>query len=195
MIRMETAWTIADQLWRLAGVKSWLTWLIEMYIHPEYTVLDLGCGNGYATSAIACKKMVGVDAWEPAKDLYHSEFILGDIRNITRLVEAKSFDVVLCLDVIEHLEQEDAHHLLKNVGKIAKERSIIFTPSVFTDNQDHTEDPKCWAFGNEFNIHKSLWTVADLEKYHYDAWKPGHPSKRYQYDYVVAAKDHTRGLS
>lgn len=194
LLSVETAWVLADQLYRTVGIKSWLTWLMELYIRPTDTVLDLGCGDGYATKSLPCRDMVGIDVWEPVKGIYHSQFMLGNIEHARTLVNGKTFDVVLCLDALEHLEDAGGEAVLKNIDSLATELSIIFTPATFTDNSERTVDDDCWAYGNEYNVHKSLWDVPRLKAHGYDAWEPNLQPDTKRGNYVIAVKDQRVGV-
>ena len=126
-------------------------------------VIDLGCGQYSPLGRIRDKLnpnlySVGVDDFDPyletsKKQGIHSEYIKSNIFNIT--FPDNSFDCALLLDVIEHFEKEDFLKFLPQLEKIAK-KIIILTPNGFV-NQD-TYD------GNEYQIHKSGWTVEDMEK-------------------------------
>jgi len=99
-------------------------------------VLDLGCGRRN-TFAFVNKKgkrffSVGVDIDETGLSQskragVHNTYIKGDI-TVVEFVP-KSFDIVLALDVIEHLSKEDGLRLIEKMEMIARSKVIIVTPN------------------------------------------------------------------
>jgi O-antigen biosynthesis protein len=107
---------------------------------PSYwvgkTVLDVGCGNGATGEEIkkkGAKKVVGI---ELSKTLVKEaekrmdEVLLCDLDEKTLLFKEKSFDVIICADVIEHLKDPEeflirCKQYLKKEGKI-----LICIPNV-----------------------------------------------------------------
>jgi len=73
-------------------------------------VLDVGCSMGYVARHLMEKKgcsVVGVDQLDPSQVLqgfdYHQLDLERDVEPLCRLIEQDSFDVILILDVLEHL--------------------------------------------------------------------------------------------
>jgi len=98
---------------------------------------------------IQCRTKVGVDL-NPAvmeKAGKHCIPILADVGKIGEMFQPKSFDVVMWLDGIEHLEEANALEALGWAEKIARKRVVVFTPDekVFFDYPD------------EFLRHKSFF--------------------------------------
>jgi len=98
------------------------------------SILDIGCGEGKPMKFINRHRqfhVTGVDAFEPALDKCRStgvynELILGDIQRLH--FREYSFDVVICLALIEHLEKEEAEELLGRMEAIARRQVIVTTP-------------------------------------------------------------------
>ena len=125
------------------------------------SILDVGCGNGWAMAFINRQKRfytVGVDAFKPyltyAKEqLIHDDYVLCDIRKLP--VKRKSFDIVMCLEVLEHLEKEDGRLLLEELEAIAKRQVIISSPvGRFPQHPEVGDDP--------YMEHKSPWQPGEL---------------------------------
>jgi SAM-dependent methyltransferase len=87
--------------------------------HPA-SVLDVGCGSGYFLDAfreLGVRKTVGVDGpfgqAEAVRNRGH-EFISIDLQN-EQLELDRSFDLVLCLEVAEHLAPERGPSLVEEL--------------------------------------------------------------------------------
>lgn len=75
----------------------------------DVRVLDVGCGTGSLLTfplALAGYRIIGIDVDEPSVRLYASQrpkqasLIVGDVLS---LAESRSFDVIICSEVLEHL--------------------------------------------------------------------------------------------
>lgn len=121
------------------------------------TVLDLGCGAYSPVRECSHLITVGVDIWdecleETKRRGIHDNYIKADVRYLH--FEPKSFDAVLLLELVEHLDKEDGERLIKSAELWARKKLIVSTPNGFL-----WED----AFdGNPYQVHKSGWTVEDF---------------------------------
>jgi glycosyltransferase involved in cell wall biosynthesis len=79
---------------------------MALEIVPERAcVLDLGCAGGYMGAALRARKacvVTGVDA-VPLEQTSLDEFYLADLNGGLRGIPVSRQDVILCLDVLEHL--------------------------------------------------------------------------------------------
>jgi 2-polyprenyl-3-methyl-5-hydroxy-6-metoxy-1,4-benzoquinol methylase len=144
-------------------------WIID---RQAKTVLDVGSGPGLPMELLKVwhrfKLTVGVDVFKPylnetKKKKIHDKYVLQDIRKLD--FPDKSYDVVIALQVIEHLEKKEAWKLIAKMEKIAKRQVILATPIGYmyhhhTDNNPHQE-------------HKSEFLPEELEKKGYKILKFG----------------------
>lgn len=157
---------------------NWLGNIIQKHVSENDTVLDLGCGIMQATtdvleqmsenqsvkyrlkkkifkpSNLKCKLILGCDMWEDylkVANRYWPVIKLG-MNDLDKFVE-NSFDIVLCLDVLEHLELQEALNAIEHMKRIARKKVIIYTPSKYITNEEHVEN--AWGLGeNPYQIHK-----------------------------------------
>lgn len=110
------------------------------FVPKTEKLLDVGCGNGIITHFIKqkVKALYGVDN---QKNQVKEARKLGMIASVVDLdsqelpYEQNFFDVVTCLDVIEHVK--DPSFLLKNIYTVLKRNGvlIITTPNIrFSDH-------------------------------------------------------------
>jgi ubiquinone/menaquinone biosynthesis C-methylase UbiE len=126
------------------------------------TVLDVGCGKGEPMRFINRRwryHTMGVDIFEPyleecRRQGIHNEYFQCDVRRLP--FEDNSFDVVICLEVLEHLEAEEGRAMLADLARIARKQVIISTPV------GHYEQTS--FDGNEHQEHKYVWQPAELKK-------------------------------
>lgn len=137
-------------------------------------VLDLGCGLGIAGELFNFKKnhdFTGVDFFQSylnicRKDGYYSHIIKADLTKIK--LANRSYDVVLLLQVLEHLPASEASILIKKAIKAAKECVIVTVPNGYCSQEKYDH--------NKLHIHKSTWTMEQLKvlgfKVHGQSFKP-----------------------
>ena len=98
--------------------------LVTGKVTPQSTLLDLGCGNGSVAKKIfdvlGCwEKYVGIDGTKTSigqfEDLKlpNTKLVLGDATDLSKL-SGKSFDLVLCLFLLQDLSQQAGEDLLSN---------------------------------------------------------------------------------
>lgn len=124
------------------------------------SVLDLGCGHNSPLSIlpISSRYTVGVDLFkfcilESRKNDTHYGYILGDLRDLG--IRNKSFDAIIMLNVLEHLEKKDGQKLLTDIEKIAKKKIIISVPHGLQIQESYA--------GNPYQKHRSAWFIQDFK--------------------------------
>lgn len=121
------------------------------------TVLDVGCGLSLKSQYLDAQVRVGVEIHRPFIERIDATVpyavVNANALDIDRLFLPKSFDLVLILDVVEHLEKADAWRLIDMAEAIARVAVIIETPRGFVP-----QDIDIWhGGGDQYQTHRSGW--------------------------------------
>jgi 2-polyprenyl-3-methyl-5-hydroxy-6-metoxy-1,4-benzoquinol methylase len=117
----------------------------------EFNLLDLGCGDGGLIFALHHKgflanagKIVGVDISKKRIERLQNNlrFVKGIVADAldVRQLPSRSFDFVVCAQLIEHVENDRA--LVREIGRLLKHGGFAFVSSVIK---------KWWGFYIYFN--------------------------------------------
>jgi ubiquinone/menaquinone biosynthesis C-methylase UbiE len=113
---------------------------------------------------IQCKSLLGCDIWPKYLDVskqYFPVLKLG-MDELDRFMD-DSFDVVLCIDVLEHLLLDDAILAINHMKRIARKKVLVYTPSKFETNEEHVEN--VWNLGeNKFQKHQCFLSPETLKE-------------------------------
>lgn len=137
-----------------------LVFFLKKELRDCKTVLDLGCG--FDSPFQYCKNIdysVGVEFFEKYLKIskekkIHSEYIKELIQKI--YFKENSFDAVILLEVLEHLNKEDALEIIQKAKVWARKKVIISTPNGFIGQKE--------IDGNILQKHLSGWTLSDLNE-------------------------------
>jgi SAM-dependent methyltransferase len=122
------------------------------------SVLDVGCANGKALQAIArlrgseeMEVLAGIDLSKRALRKFDLDRVCGDC---SRLPFAdSSFDVVLCLQVLEHLPQRMYERTLKELQRVSRRYLLISVPNDEDIRGSAVVCPKCYCwFNSSFHV-------------------------------------------
>lgn len=136
----------------------------------EITILDLACGLSFRTKYIPASLRVGVDIYSDYFEHIESDVpyavIKYDIRKIEDIIMPKSFDVVMALDVVEHLEKHEAIKLIQSMENIARKAVIIETPEGFIPQNIDIHG----YGGDTYQTHRSGWEVQEFTDVGFDCF-------------------------
>jgi len=91
-------------------------------------VLDVGCGNGsFLNSLLNRYQTVGLDFTKESLKHVRTNKVYGDISELP--FGAQSFDLVTCLEVLEHLSYETFCKALEQLQRVARKYIIISVPN------------------------------------------------------------------
>ncbi len=86
----------------------------------------------------------------------HDAYKKGDVRFLRKFYKKNSFDAVVAIDVIEHLNKKDGIKLMEDMEWIARKKIIILTPEGF-----HKQGI---VNGNPYMKHLSGWKSHEFKK-------------------------------
>jgi SAM-dependent methyltransferase len=136
----------------------------------ELEVLDVGCGHMNSPLStqmrkIPFKKLVALDIAAPGvRDLITNQRNIAakelqayvrDARTYLPSLPTESYDVVIMMDMLEHVTKDEGLELLSQAKRIARKKVLIWLP-VGPCDQKGTEDNPAMA-------HEAVWTPPELE--------------------------------
>jgi len=149
---------------------SWIN-LLKKELSGCESALDLGCGYSSPIQYCEVTSSIGVDLFSPylersEQKIIHSQYIKADIRKIE--FKPKSFDAVICLDVLEHLTKKEGYELIQKMERLARRKIIIMTPNGYIYQDGYDDNP--------LQSHKCGWKVGELRNmgfkvYGINGWK------------------------
>lgn len=132
------------------------------------SVLDVGCGYDSVLKDVLSDK---IDVFSVGTDIcfndlivsrqkkIHNGYVCADIKKLC--FKEKSFDVVLCMHVIEHLERDMGYEVIKMFEKIAKKKIIMGIPNKARTPSYYIEE------GELRTGHRSYWSAKNLSSLGY----------------------------
>lgn len=145
--------------------------LLSKKIDPNQVikVLDIGAGpaqywNERVFLDFFQKRKVDLTLFDAAEDsglqspseLIQVSKVVGIAPQDLDVFQDSEFDLVIALDLIEHLSKDNGYLLLYQLDRLASSSSLVFTPNGFI-----WQPP---SLNNPFNAHISAWKPKELRK-------------------------------
>ena len=154
--RWSICWRKRIVPWPTLWKNPWRRAFFRRYRHCEKyvvgkRVLDVPCGVGWGTSLLKrTASLNGMDicpsSIQYARDHYPKKAKF-DVGNMTALpYEESAFDVVLCLEGIEHIPRDDARKFVQEAARVLTARGIIIVTSPLPDGSVITNPHHCYEY-------------------------------------------------
>ncbi|UTC24222.1 bifunctional 2-polyprenyl-6-hydroxyphenol methylase/3-demethylubiquinol 3-O-methyltransferase UbiG [Candidatus Comchoanobacter bicostacola] len=125
----ETWWDPGGPFWTLHAINPIRLKFINQHVSKNQIGLDIGCGGGILTEPLSkSHKMTGIDIDHSLINLAknrpntgHIQYINGDPR--TQINTHESFDFIVCLEVLEHVE--DPESMVTHISNLVKPGGLI----------------------------------------------------------------------
>jgi len=126
------------------------------------TVLDAGCGDGRILNTLAANyKTIGFDTSTAALRHVKAKKFIADIVNIP--VAHRAFDLVVCSEVIEHLQEPVCLNAIHELARVSSKYIILAVPNNEQLSIGTSYCPKC-KVKFHVNHHYHSFTVKKLLK-------------------------------
>lgn len=161
------AYYTQSQLWELSRYEGNVAQclrarMIAAMIEPGVeSILDVGCGNGFVTRHLRAKRVVGLDPSKVALAYFEGEFVVGFADKLP--FADKSFDAIVCSEVIEHLNDNILADVVKEFERVCRHYLVIGVP--YRENLREGM-VKCLDCGAHYhvNLHcRTFWETMDIE--------------------------------
>lgn len=105
-------------------------------LNPE-KVLEIGIGNGFVSKYL---KEKGINILTMDIDRRLNPDIVGNITNIP--FENRSFDLIACFEILEHLPYERFHKAISDIFRVSKSYAILSLPDINRAYRFNVQIPK-----------------------------------------------------
>ncbi len=160
--------------------------VIESIIHrykPAGQALDVGSGPGWFTKVLIENgwRVTAIDG-EPAHEgqlkRLKADVLIGDVREILAGMEPGQFNMILALEIVEHMDVASAKALLKNIKRLLKPDGVLL---VSTPNRISAIGFKDYYI-RELLLRGERWTAWHPNHVHvYSSWELKRMLKKYGY--------------
>jgi len=132
------------------------------------SLLSLFSGIGLEFYALHTTNVTAVDICpvyiaELQKRYPFVKAIVSDALDFLKKCDDNSYDVVTCIDGLEHITKDRGKELLEQMKRVAKEKCLVFTPEGYLKNEPHA----AWDIegGDKYQIHLSGWIPSELAEF------------------------------
>lgn len=121
--------------------------IISLIPNKKIRILDLGFGQGYFEQEFEKTwkgyQLHGIDISNTAvtrgNKKFKGKFIQGDISNIESYYSHTFFDVIIALELIEHISPRKIFKFYKSVNKLLKHHGILIVSTPLNENLRHSK--------------------------------------------------------
>ncbi len=130
-------------------------------IASHTSVIDVGPGiRPFDYFNISTESYLCIEPhWEYVKVLVDMGYQVIQAEALTVLPLIHNFEVVLFIDVIEHMTKDDGIRCLESARLLATKQVVVFTPLGFMEQGVGEDGLDAWGMhGGDWQTHKSGWT-------------------------------------
>lgn len=119
------------------------------------TILDAGSGNGAISNYLKGYDITAMDRSPEALKYVTNKAVLGDIEKLP--FQDKSFDLIICSDVLEHLSPKIYQNVLAELKRVSKKYILIISP-----NSEDLESnfSKCEVCGTTYHLNWHIQSIS-----------------------------------
>jgi SAM-dependent methyltransferase len=136
---------------------------VRMVPHDCQSILDVGAGNGLLSNELFVrgKSLVAVDISEVALSRVKAPTLQRSAHNLEGVAD-RSFDLVLCTEMLEHLDEETYRGALREFNRVSRSAILITVPN--RENM-HENMAVCGDCRRPFHIwsHRRRFEPRDLQ--------------------------------
>ncbi len=101
---------------------------VTRLIKPTDRVIEVGCGNGYGSRFLAgyAREVIAVDAERDVIDYAKAHYSKENLTYDYDIGERGGFDVVVNMEVIEHMDVDDGRKLLATIKGLLNPGGVAF---------------------------------------------------------------------
>lgn len=111
-------------------------WSRISYVHSlipdKGSVLDVGTGQGHFVNALSkstkIERLATIDIKTSQRFFKHGEYEQYKMSVSDMKFECEEFDTVVCMEVIEHLKDEDFENAIPELRRVTKSKLIVTVP-------------------------------------------------------------------
>lgn len=89
----------------------------------------------------------------PVHEWAYHDMLVGEALTLLDGIETDRYELVIAIDILEHLDKEPGLRLLEEMRRVAARAALVSTPKEF-----HEQDVPA----NPYENHRSLWTREEL---------------------------------
>lgn len=171
--------------------------LLLASVPPETkSILDIGAGVKPFDHVSVSNHVCVEPHPEYVKVLQEKGFTVIEKTALEMLPTCPPFDVVMLLDVIEHMDKDVGEEVVELAKKVATKAVIIFTPIGFMRQEFAEGKPDPWGYnGHYWQKHRSGWMPEDFPDWEIAIDMRFHRSTRNgAFIAVWHSENHTRGV-
>jgi ubiquinone/menaquinone biosynthesis C-methylase UbiE len=129
------------------------------------SLLSLCAGIGFELHDLNTSRITAVDISPQYCEVLRSKFshikvVNQDSVDYIKDCASNEFQVVTCIDGLEHISKERGQELLDNMKRVCSVKCLIFTPDRYLRNEPHN----AWGIegSDVYQHHLSAWTPEEL---------------------------------